>query len=469
MMSRTIANKGLAFLLGLTFICPVVCRVASAAGVPEPGITLYGQILADDGSLVTQGRLTWTFTRGDGNPLRVTATTELFPMGDGLGTTYSYWIHIPAEMPAGSKPISSNHLPVTSNAVTYLREATLDGAFTWIVSDLTTTTFSSAERGKLERVDLGTGVGGPPDVPSSPSPFNGEMLIPLEVTLDWADTARAETYDVYLWQGSSLMRPSVPTVSGLTGSLFQPAFSLRPDSDYLWQVIAQNSKGSAAGPIWTFRTGFGGDLQKLLEYLLGKRSLTFQEQSLFDLNGDRILDIADFVLGLKRSFFQGKPLESPIKSASLVTRRTVAIDSEWVDPDTTVSVVLPVDIFPGCDSVAGVNLHVEADPLVVKFLGVRANRANDGEDLHFYSPYAGVVNVVFFTNPVNVLKVSGSRILLLDLQVHLPRELEISRIRLTVAGLSDINGYSASDTLKADGSIQSRGRLTSSRNWELYH
>jgi hypothetical protein len=315
---------------------------------------------------------------------------------------------------------------------------------------------------------LQIGVGSPPDAPSCPLPANGEVLVPLDVTLNWADCSRAESYDVYLWQGAYTMRPSVPTISGLTASLYQPSLPLQQDRDYLWQVVARNLKGSTAGPRWVFRTGFQTDLQKLLDYLLGKRQLTFQEQSLFDLNADRNLDVADLVVGLKRTVYQGSSAESTPKPLASSGQRTISVGSEWVDPDTTISVQLPLDVSPGCDGVTGINFHVEADPLVVTFLGARPRYANNGEDLYYYCPRAGVINVVFFTNPVTPLRVTGTTVLLLDLRVNLPREYECSPIHLMAAAMSDTSGLSILDIMRSDGSIQTRGGATLSRNWQLY-
>jgi len=448
----------------------LVSRAGCDGGVPEPGITLYGQVLAEDGSLVAHGRLVWTFSPWDGDDsLRVAVATDLTPVGTASGTTYSYLVHIPAEMQVGSTPISANRLPVSATAAAYLREAALDGAFTWPMSNVTSTTFSFAERGKVERVDLRVGVGGPPDVPSNPSPPNGAQLVPLDVTLDWADSARAETYDLYLWQAVTPVKPSVPTVTGLTASSYLPPLALRSDTDHLWQVVARNSRGSTTGPQWAFRTGFQTDLQKLLEYLLGMRQLSFAEQSVFDLNGDRLLDIADFVLGLKRTAYQGRPPETASKpSAALLADRMIALGSEWVDPDMTLSVMLPVEVTPDCTGVAGINLHVEADATVVTFLGVKPNRINPGEDVYFYCPRPNVMNVAFFTNPVNPLRATGATILWLDLRVRLPREYQWSPVHLTAAAMSDAGGNSIAGITRADGSIQSRGPKTRSSNWELY-
>jgi hypothetical protein len=456
-------------------------QVVDAQGVPEPGLVLQGKIFAQNGSQVTQGRLRWTFTpySGTGNP--VVVLTDLFPIEGATGTTYSYRVHIPAESAIAGVPISANCLPATTNLTVYRREATLDGGFTTIANNrFTTATFGYSERGKTERIDLVVGVGSPPGVPSSPSPANGQVLVPLNTTLDWADTARAQTYDVYLWL-STYTKPPAPTMSGLTASQYLPATMLRPDTQYSWQVVARNTRGSTAGPVWTFRTAFQGDLQTLLEYLLGKRYLTFQEQSALDLNTDSILDIADFARGLGRSSFsfyslsrdaRGQLTESTAAAAQVKgvpLTKAVSIGSASVTTSKTVAVTLPINVSPSVAGVAGINLKIEADPVLIEFTGVRPKQVNAGEFLYTYSPHSGVLHVVFFANPVAALKASSATLLWLDLKATLPARGSSAAIQLKVAAVSDVNGVSGTVT-KSNGSVRLSipTSPTFSRHWELY-
>jgi len=476
-MSAMLANRKLAVLLGLIGISPVL-RMAHAGGVPEPGITMYGQILAYNGSLVTQGRLTWTFMPDDGTPLQVTVTTDLAPIVDASGTTYSYCLHIPAEMPAGSQPLTPNCLPATQAPVVYRREATLDGGSTEIVPDsLSRTTFALGERGKIERVDLHSGLFGPPDVPSRPSPADGQLLVPLDVTLDWANTARALTYDVFLWQ-AVYGKPPTPTAVGLTSSQFLPPTLLRPHTVYAWQVIARNSEGATAGPEWTFRTVFQGDLQKILEYLLGKRDLSFVERRALDLNGDGDLDIADFVMGLNYTRYYSWNPETPIRD--LVEKesppiqptappgpKSIFIQSEWVDNNVVTLLTLPLYVAPNVSGVAGMNLHLEMNPMQIQMLQVRPTRSNSNECLYSHSPYPGVTNIVFFADPVRSLQGDTSSTLLLDIRAMLPRPVYYSEIKLKSGVLSDTTGVALTDVQKAGGMLIVLYRLDAS-HWELY-
>ncbi|GAG03697.1 unnamed protein product, partial [marine sediment metagenome] len=54
----------------------------------------------------------------------------------------------------------------------------------------------------------------PPDMPSTPSPVNGAADALISTNLDWADSANALTYDVYVWETSG-SKPGVPTAAGL--------------------------------------------------------------------------------------------------------------------------------------------------------------------------------------------------------------------------------------------------------------
>jgi len=478
-MKSWMAHRGLAIVLALLFVGSAA-RFAGADGVPEPGITMQGKVFGKDGRLLTQGRMAWKFTPYSGTGSPVLVSCELMPLVSATGTTYSYRIHVPAESVVATIPIAPDSLPLTTNLVVYEREATVDGAFTTVLSSgLTTTTFGYSERGKTERVDLTLGVNQPPGVPSSPSPANGAVLVPLTTLLDWADTDRAESYDLFLWQ-SGYTKPPAPTATGLTVSQYQPLGELRADTAYSWQVVARNSKGSTAGPTWTFRTAFQGDLQKLLEYLLGKRYLSFQEQMALDLNADANLDIADLILGLKRSalfsLLGATSVDANLvgqaggasKTPSLLAPKTISIGNATVTRVGPVAVALPVNV-SSTSGVAGINLKIEADPSLIQFTGVRPKQTNADEFLYHHSPYPGVLYVTFFANPVANLRASGSTVVLLDLQATLGVSGRTTPIRLKVAAVSDLTGVSEPSVTKVDGFVRCTVPPTGSRHWELYH
>jgi hypothetical protein len=123
----------------------------SAEGVPEPGIVLYGKVWGADG-LVCAGELRWTYSAPGETTVQV--TVPLQEIATPTGESYSYCVCIPAASGLPGSPVSGNVLPVTVATVQYTRAARVDGVGAAIAGNRSTDTFSAAERGKLERVDL---------------------------------------------------------------------------------------------------------------------------------------------------------------------------------------------------------------------------------------------------------------------------------------------------------------------------
>jgi hypothetical protein len=92
-----------------------------------------------------------------------------------------------------------------------------------------------------------------PDPPTAPAPGDSAQAVPLAVTLDWADSARATAYDLYLWKAASA-KPATPTAAGLTVSEYMPPAALEANTLYNWTVTARNASGDTAGPQWSFTT-----------------------------------------------------------------------------------------------------------------------------------------------------------------------------------------------------------------------
>jgi regulation of enolase protein 1 (concanavalin A-like superfamily) len=87
-----------------------------------------------------------------------------------------------------------------------------------------------------------------PGTPSSPTPASGATGVSTSPTLTWASSG-ATTYDVKF--GTSNPPPQVSTN--------QPAASYAPSTlatstNYFWQIVARNSTGTTAGPVWSFTT-----------------------------------------------------------------------------------------------------------------------------------------------------------------------------------------------------------------------
>ncbi len=99
-----------------------------------------------------------------------------------------------------------------------------------------------------------TGSNLPPSAPESPSPADGASGVDPATTLDWADSARAATYNVYLWIPPAT-KPASPTGS-TASSEFTPAGDLAQDTLYHWTVEAVNGDGTtpAADAFWSFTT-----------------------------------------------------------------------------------------------------------------------------------------------------------------------------------------------------------------------
>ena len=95
----------------------------------------------------------------------------------------------------------------------------------------------------------------PPDAPSTPSPASGATNVLVTADLDWANAARATSYDVYFGTDAT------PDSGEFQGNTATSSWSLGTPSHsttYYWQVIAWNSAGSTPGPVWSFTVCAGG-------------------------------------------------------------------------------------------------------------------------------------------------------------------------------------------------------------------
>jgi hypothetical protein len=88
---------------------------------------------------------------------------------------------------------------------------------------------------------------GPP-VPSGPSPADEATGVELDVDLDWAGSAGANSYDVYF--GTTMPPPFVATVDSAHHDL--PA--LTASTQYRWKIVAESDCGRTHGPVWEFTT-----------------------------------------------------------------------------------------------------------------------------------------------------------------------------------------------------------------------
>jgi len=98
----------------------------------------------------------------------------------------------------------------------------------------------------------------PPAVPTSPVPADAAATVqPAALAkLDWSDSARAATYDVYLWRATD--PDLIPGTDPPTDNVVLSEYPLPADvlslTTYKWQVVAKNIIGDTPGPVWTFTT-----------------------------------------------------------------------------------------------------------------------------------------------------------------------------------------------------------------------
>jgi hypothetical protein len=151
----------------------VLCSV-QATGLPEPGLVLFGTIASTSGSNAAYATpIQWTVTYG------ASTAKVLSTMVNINGETF-YLACIPFETrKAGSIVFEStpNILPLTATPATFTRSATMDGADVSVVPPaLAHFTFSKADRGRIERVDLMV------SLPSDPTVDHDGDGVP-----DWAE------------------------------------------------------------------------------------------------------------------------------------------------------------------------------------------------------------------------------------------------------------------------------------------
>ena len=149
-------NARIFFLLSMLALPGL--REVSAAGFTEPPITFYGKITNTFSGYsvpVTSGQLVWTIQPTTGSSFDI--TTPLSALTGG----YSYRLLIPVEKVPTGFTLSSSTIATAPSSANYTRSfITLDGLQATIVSPTLpaggTFTFAENQRGKIERVDLGT-------------------------------------------------------------------------------------------------------------------------------------------------------------------------------------------------------------------------------------------------------------------------------------------------------------------------
>ena len=124
-----------------------------AQGIPEPPLVLYGTVrnTADHNIRLTYGTLTWQFKKVSTGRI-VTVTTQLTNVLD----QFSYVVQVPCESFIAGVQISSNAIDVTPTPAAFDRSVVLldTNVVSFATPTLATTQIASAQRGRLEQVDL---------------------------------------------------------------------------------------------------------------------------------------------------------------------------------------------------------------------------------------------------------------------------------------------------------------------------
>lgn len=139
-------------LMAIGLLLAASGRMFSQA-IPEPSLVLYGVVKVGN-IRMTAGRLVWQFQ----SALRtVTASTALTNIND----QFSYLLQVPCETEVGGYPASSNVLGLISVPRTYNRsqvvivtEGTNYSYPVFVNPAQTNFSIASADRGRIERVDL---------------------------------------------------------------------------------------------------------------------------------------------------------------------------------------------------------------------------------------------------------------------------------------------------------------------------
>ena len=135
-------------LVASLFLVLVAVR-SSCAHIPEPGIIIYGKVY-DNGTQLTSGELTWTFTPAVGNSFVV--TTQLQQI-EAEGGPYSYRLEVPLVSAVPGSPDRGDAIVLSGSPVEYTRSAEVTGTS---LSMQDTVTIGLESRGTFENINIGT-------------------------------------------------------------------------------------------------------------------------------------------------------------------------------------------------------------------------------------------------------------------------------------------------------------------------
>jgi MYXO-CTERM domain-containing protein len=139
-------SKRLGWMLAALSLPVIMLQGGAQAGVPQPGIVLYGQVSDDQGIQLFDGELTFSYTPAmGGDSVQISARLRSI---DGPGGPYSYRALLPFEAASEAFPASGDAVPVTMDAVEYVREGQVTGTSVVMSHNifLSTGDISSAQR-----------------------------------------------------------------------------------------------------------------------------------------------------------------------------------------------------------------------------------------------------------------------------------------------------------------------------------
>ena len=175
------------------------------AGVPQPGIVLYGQVLGEDNALLTEGELTWTFTASpDGEPLTITTTLGAI---DGPGGPFSYKTIVPFEASLAEVPSLGGAIPVGVEPVEYVRDGAVGGTPVTMSHNIF---ISAADISSVQRVDVCIGCD-PIVMTKHSADINGDFRFSLSEFLRVVELHTADSAHEYHISGSTMDGFSVGT------------------------------------------------------------------------------------------------------------------------------------------------------------------------------------------------------------------------------------------------------------------
>ena len=162
--------------IALASFCALISFLTPTAadGIPEPDLVLYGAVIntrSNANLRLGHGTLTWTFEPlGGGSPIVV--RTDLA----NIDNQFSYILRLSAETPIPGFNPTVNTLPLTPSPIAYDRAlVSWEGLpVTFADPGQTLTTVSTADRGRLERIDLYVSV--PIVIDANGLPVDWELL-----------------------------------------------------------------------------------------------------------------------------------------------------------------------------------------------------------------------------------------------------------------------------------------------------